>query len=157
MEVSAALKRCDVLLGLNDEALAKIASLPSCHTGKCEAGANLFKEGNLAEHFYLLDEGKVNLIMEATGDPPRSAVVETVTKGGVFGWSALVPPHILTHSAVCVEPSRVVVINGEELARLMDNDPSIGYEVMRGLVRVIGSRLRHTQRLFISTGRAMIL
>lgn len=156
MAVLAALKRCDVLLGLEDSDLAKIASLPSSRMEVYQAGATIFKEGDVAEDFYLLDEGKVNLTMEVAAYPFQAPVVETINKGDVFGWSALVAPHILTHSAICIEPSRVVIIKGKELSALMDNDPRLGYEIMQGLVRVIGSRLRHTQRLFISNGQRMI-
>ncbi len=150
MSVLAALKRCDVLLGLTDADLARIASLPSSREEVYLVGETIFEEGGVAVNMYLLDEGKINLTMEA-------AVVETVTKGSVLGWSALVAPHILTVSAVCVERCRVVIIKGKELTNLMDNEPSIGYEIMRGLVRVISSRLRNTQRLILSSGQTLIL
>jgi len=157
MGITEVLKRCDMLLGLDDSALAKVAGLPSCHMETYQAEAGLFKEGEVAENLYVLDEGKVNLTMTMVADPLQSAVVETVTKGGIFGWSALVAPHILTYSAICMGPSRVLVVKGKELRSLMDSEPFIGYEVMRGLVRVIGSRLRHTQRLCVNAGQAMIL
>ncbi|OGO04350.1 MAG: hypothetical protein A2Y60_03185 [Chloroflexi bacterium RBG_13_54_9] len=157
MAVLAALKRCDVLLGLTDGDLAKIANLPSSREEAYQVGETIFEEGDVAENLYLLDEGKVNLTMEVGPYPLPAAVVETVTKGGVFGWSALVVPHILTHSAICVERCRVITIKGKELTNLMDDEPGIGYEIMNGLVRVISSRLRNTQRLIISSGQTMIL
>jgi len=157
MAVLAALKRCDVLLGLKDSDLIKIASLPSSCEEVYQGGETIFKEGDVAENLYLLDEGKVSLKMGVKPYPLQAAVVEMVTKGGVFGWSALVAPHILTQSAICVERCRVTTIKGQELTDLMDNEPNIGYEIMRGLVRVISSRLRNTQRLIISNGQTMIL
>ena len=153
----AALRRCDLLLGLDDAALAKIANLPSSSAETYQAGTELFKEGDTAEHLYILDEGYVNLGMDINADPRQSAVVETVTKGSVFGWSALVPPYVYTHSGICTGLVKVAVIRGNELRSLMDNDHHIGYEVMKGLVRVISARLRLVQRQYIKSRRRMIL
>ena len=79
--------------------------------------------------------------------------VDTITKGDVFGWSSLVTPHSLTMSAICTKPSSVLVVDGAELGELMDNNYSLGYEIMKGLVRVIGARLRDLRGRFAGKER----
>jgi len=145
------LARCEVFLGLDDSDLQKIAVLPSCRLEVYEAGETISQQGEVAQKLYVLDEGKVSLVVNLfpqIAQPARQVVIDTVTTGGIFDWSALVPPHILTRSVVCVEQARVLAINGAELLQLMEHEPHIGYEVMSGLTRVIGWRLREVQKLF---------
>jgi hypothetical protein len=54
-------------------------------------------------------------------------------------------------SAICIKRSTVVTISGIELNKLMDCNHSLGYEVMKSLVRVIGNRLRDLQSKFVGT------
>ena len=73
--------------------------------------------------------------------------------GGTFGWHALVPPHVFILSAICQVSSKAVVISGKELRILFDKEPYIGYEVLKNLVPVIGTRFRMLEQLLI-TGKA---
>lgn len=154
------LKRCEVFLGLDDSELQKLVDLPSCREEAYEAQEIIFKEGEEARHVYVLEEGQVILTVKMpTGPPkpPKQTVVRTITKGGTFGWSALVPPHVLTMSAICKEPSKVVAISGKELQTLFDKDYRLGYEVMNSLLRVIGSRVRNIEQLLITGKRSPFL
>ena len=140
-------------MGLDDNELQKIAALPSCRQEVYKVGETISSQGQVAQNLYVLDQGKVNLVVNLPVTPSRSArqvVVDTVTRGGIFDWSALVPPHILTRSVVCAEPTRVLSINGAELLHLMESAPHIGYQVMKGLVHIIGWRLREAQRVLAS-------
>lgn len=152
------LKRCEVFLGLADEDLEKIALLSSCQVRSCKAGVAVFKEGEEASTFYVLDEGRIILTMKlSTGGSSREEIVDVVTKGGILSWSVLVAPYILTRSAKCIVPCRMLSIDGEDLRQFLDKEPYIGYEIMKGLVRVIASRLRDTQWLLAFGKRRVTL
>jgi CRP-like cAMP-binding protein len=147
-----ALKRCELFLGLDNNALQRIADLSSCQEKVYQSQEIIFEEGEDAEHLYVLEEGRVNLVVKIpTGSSPlpEQTVVHTITKGGIFGWSALVPPHVFTMSAIAKEPSKVVAIGGNELRHLFDKDTHLGYEVMNSLIRVIGARVRNIEQLLI--------
>lgn len=147
-EVVEILKRCEVFLGLTDDELEKIATLTSCQERSYEAGEFILREGEEASDLYVLVEGRVRLTMKLTGGQGgKEEIVDRVTKGGVLGWSVLVAPHILTRSASCAVPCKVLSINGLELRQFLDKEPHIGYEVAKGLLDVIASRLMNTQRL----------
>jgi CRP-like cAMP-binding protein len=150
------LKRCEVFLGLSDSALHKIASLPSCREETYQVGEIMFREGDRAVDIHVLAEGKVSLVagmLPGSLQPKGEVIVDILTKGGVCCWSALMPPHELTLSGICAKPSKVVAINGAELISLMDKEPHIGYEVMKGFLRVIGNRVRDLEQLLISGKR----
>lgn len=155
MSILETLKRSELFLGLENVDIEKIVGLPSCRVREYDDEAMIFKEGEKAKDFYVLEEGKVSLVLKI----PASASGErehtewrTITRGGIFGWSALVPPHIRIGAAVSRGASRIVCINGKELRTLFDNDKQVGYEVMKSLVRVIGSRVWNIERL-LTTGK----
>ena len=153
MGIEETLKRAEVFLGLEDDDLSKIAALPSCREEVYEAGDTIFHFEDEARFLYVLQEGQVDLTMEVTSTytAGTEVVIDTVRKGGFFGWSALVKPHSYVMAAVCRKPSRVVAISGTELTALFDADNCIGYKVMRSLTHIIGTRLRYLEQL-IATG-----
>lgn len=153
MGIEETLKRAEVFLGLEDDDLRRIAALPSCREEAYEAGDVIFHSGDEARFLYILQEGQVELTVEAPSDFVAGAAVaiNTIRKGGCFGWSALVKPHSYVMAARCRKPSRVVVLSGTELNALFDTDNRIGYKVMRSLMQIIGTRLRYLEQL-LATG-----
>jgi len=153
MGIEETLKRTEVFLGLDDGDLHKIASLPSCREIACQAQETIFRAGDKAKNLYVLEEGQIDLVMMIRPDsqqPAMQVTIDTVTKGGFFGWSALVPPHSYVMSAICQQPSRVVIMSGAELDRLFDEDNNIGYKVLQSLTRIIGMRLRDVEHVLIT-------
>lgn len=148
MELLQLLKRCEAFVGLDDNELQKIADLPSWRRNTYSAGDFIFREGALSKDFYVLEEGEISLMVASRKGATKALVqvpVDTVTRGDVFGWSSLVAPHSRNMSAVCVKRSTVVAVSGTELNELMDCNHSLGYEVMKSLVRVIARRLKDLQ------------
>jgi toluene monooxygenase system ferredoxin subunit len=145
MNLVPALRRCEVFVGLDDSDLEKVAALPSWRKETYKKGEFIFQENVAAKDFYILEDGEVRLVTGINKEDSSGVAqvpVDTITKGDVFGWSSLVAPHFLTLSAMCVKPSSILAVSGSELNALMDSNHSLGYEVMKGLVRVIGARLR---------------
>lgn len=58
------------------------------------------------------------------------------------GFSTLTYPYIYATSAVCVEPVRVIVIDGEPLRTYLKEHPEAGFKVMNALAALIGGRYR---------------
>jgi CRP/FNR family cyclic AMP-dependent transcriptional regulator len=148
MDIVKLLKRCEVFIGLDDSDLQKIADLPSWRRNTYNAGDFIFYEAAAANDFHILEEGEISLLVTSRKAGTKKLVqipVDTVTKGDIFGWSSLVVPHSRNMSALCVKRSTVVAVSGTELNELMDRNHSLGYEVMKSLVRVVARRLRDLQ------------
>lgn len=144
------LKRFRIFEGLNEGQLERIAAL--CREEVHDAGVEIFREGEEAEYLYLLLVGTVALEMQIQAwpqEPPRRVVIEVVTRGEPFGWSALAEPYILTLSAKTLERTRVILIKGVDLYQLFERDQEIGYLVMERLTSVVGRRLRDTREKLI--------
>lgn len=151
MTAQQTLRECAVFSGLTNAELEKIAS--SALEKSYEAGITVLQEGGPAEELLVIREGKVAVQMtlpKAQGEMSRKVTVEVVTRGEVVGWSAIVEPHIYAFSAVCLQKATALSLSGNKLRWLLRDDPRIGYEVLKGLIKVVASRLEETRHLLIS-------
>ncbi len=138
------LRQTDLLAGLSDWALAKIMGI--CREDVFGPGDIIFTEGTDAEDVHLLLEGQVVLEIQINAVQRRvTTTVDTVNRGHIFGWSALVEPHVLTASARCTQAARVALMNGTALLGIFKEYPEIGYAVMKNLSGIISSRLTATR------------
>ncbi len=108
-----------------------------------EAGAALAREGDPAEHFYLIREGRVSLELPA---PHGGTVkIQTIDAGEVVGWSWLMPPYQWQFDISAVTPVRALEMDGTCLRGKCDADPRLGYELMKRFSRVMVERLASTR------------
>jgi CRP/FNR family cyclic AMP-dependent transcriptional regulator len=108
-----------------------------------DEGEVIFEERTEARHVFLLAEGRVALRFRLPLKPlTRETTIDTVSKGEVFAWSALVKPHRLTATAICSERAKCLVFEGEDLHRIFQENNHIGYVVIENLAAVIAGRLR---------------
>ena len=107
------------------------------------ADSFLFREGEPAETFYLIREGKVALEIAAPG---RGAlVVQTLGPGDVAGFSWLFDPHRWEFDGRAVERVLAVQMDGACLRGKCDADPRLGYELMQRFAGLMTTRLQATR------------
>ena len=100
-------------------------------------GDFLFREGDYAEYFYVLLEGRVRLSMGETGK-----VVYIVDRPGeAFGWSSLVGRDVYSATAECVLASKFFRIDKEEFEKILKKKPADGMTFFRRLAGILGERL----------------
>jgi CRP-like cAMP-binding protein len=110
------------------------------------AGKSIFREGQLANRFYLILEGEVALesaAKEKVGDPD---LIQTIGAGDVLGWSWLFPPYCWHFDARAVKPTKAIFIYATRVRELCENDHDLGYELMRRMAEVVIERLQATRR-----------
>jgi CRP-like cAMP-binding protein len=105
-----------------------------------QPGEQIFAENQEAHSICLLIEGRVGLQMDIGGG--RRLVVGTVDEGEIFAWSGLVPPYQFTATATAVEPACVAIFKSEDLTRVFDRNPRLGYVVMAQVAFLAVQRLR---------------
>ena len=106
-------------------------------------GQLIFREGDLANRFYLIEEGKVAL--ETQTGSKRAALIQTVGAGEVLGWSWLFPPYYWHFNARAMEPTSAIFFYGTHLRDRCDEDHDFGYELMKCMTAVIIQRLQSTR------------
>jgi CRP/FNR family transcriptional regulator, cyclic AMP receptor protein len=103
-------------------------------------GEYLFREGEVADRFFLLDRGRVGLETHAPGRPAH--LLDSVAGGGVAGWSWLVPPHRWFFDGRVVEDVTAAVVDGASLRAALDEHPDAGSEVLQRVTHVLYERLQ---------------
>jgi len=129
------------LRGLKQEHLELLVGCAS--NVRFEAGAFVFRQGQEADHFYILRDGKVAVELFA---PQRGAVtIDTYGEGDVLGWSWLIPPYHWRFDARATEPTRAIALDARCMRTKCENDHDLGYELMKRFARIIEQRLDATR------------
>ncbi|HEX8977010.1 MAG TPA: cyclic nucleotide-binding domain-containing protein [Solirubrobacteraceae bacterium] len=108
-----------------------------------EGGTLLLREGEPAEHFYLIREGAVALEVHSPGH--GSIVIETLHAGDVVGWSWLFAPYRWQLDGRVLELTRLVVFDGACLRNKCEADHELGYQLMRRFAGNLVDRLQATR------------
>ncbi len=108
-----------------------------------DAGTSIGREGDPADRFFVLRHGRVALEVHA---PDRgSIVVATLSPGDVLGWSWLFPPYRWRFDSRALDTVRAVALDGVCLRGKCDEDPRLGYELVRRFARIMVDRLESTR------------
>lgn len=142
------IRESELFKGLSQDVLEKILSL--CREAEYPRGATIFSEHSPAERLYVLEYGLVTLRIDTPAGGEKVMVTAIRDRGEVFGWSALVEPHVYTSTAVCLESCRVVALEGAGLLRTLEENPEAGFVVMKRLATIVASRLRKAQTALTS-------
>ncbi len=140
------LRQSDVFEGLDDDELATIAKMAREET--YEAGTRIFAENEDAKDLYIVVQGRVAILIDLGRG--KQTVVDTVTRNGSFGWSAMVPPYVYTGSAKCSERTKVVIVPGADLRELCHANCRTCFTIMERMATVISARLKDTRLPLIS-------
>jgi CRP/FNR family cyclic AMP-dependent transcriptional regulator len=105
-----------------------------------QAGEVIFREGEMANRFYLITKGAV--VLETYSKDGGSALVEKIGAGDVLGWSWLFPPYYWRMDARAVEASNAIFFYGTRLRHEAEQNHDLGYELMRRVAAVAIQRLQ---------------
>jgi CRP-like cAMP-binding protein len=108
----------------------------------------LFREGEPANEFYLIQRGRIAL--EAHEPTKGTMLVQTLCDGDVLGWSWLFPPFVWHFQARAIEPAGAIALNGAHLLIAAERDHEFGYELMKRLTQVVIRRLQATRRKLLA-------
>ena len=106
-------------------------------------GDYLLRDGDPADEFYLIREGRVALEINIPGKP--GLTFQTLDPGDLVGVSWLVPPYRWVHDARAVEEVRAIGLNARCLRGKCNEDHDLGYEMMNLFVPVLIQRLQATR------------
>jgi|SRR5687767_5435741 len=108
------------------------------------SGEQIFREGDMANRFYLIESGRVQLETHIRdhGDVP----IQAIGAGDVLGWSWLFPPYYWHFDARALEPVRAIFLYGSRLLVHCETDRNFGYELMKRTAAVLIQRLNSTRR-----------
>ncbi|MEN4013351.1 MAG: Crp/Fnr family transcriptional regulator [Bellilinea sp.] len=132
------LKAIPWFLELKPQQISALAAISSIMT--IEAGNSIFCEGDRVDNIYIVLSGAIGMDMAV----PTQGIVRIYTAEAldIIGWSKLTPVvRQRTASAIALQDSTLLVINGDALSQLCDDDVRVGYIIMRRLANVVASNL----------------
>jgi len=97
----------------------------------------IFRQGEPARHFFILNEGRIRLTL---GQGELLAYVAS-DPNDLIGWSSLVDNETYTASAECLVPVKVLRIAKQRLDEILLEDPTSGMAFFKNLAAIIGRRL----------------
>ena len=142
---NALLAKHPLFADLPDEYARTLLSTASEAT--CDEGQIIFREGEPADRFYLIIEGRVDL--EAFSLQYGSMVIDELESGDAFGWSVLVPPHRWRFDARARSRTRLLVLDGPALREHSEKDPGLGYALLQRFAMLLEQRLQAVRRQLI--------
>jgi CRP/FNR family cyclic AMP-dependent transcriptional regulator len=104
-----------------------------------EAGNFIFREGEPANRFYLIEHGKVALESSTLGERVR---IEEIGEGDLLGWSWLFPPYAWHFTARALERTSAIFFYGTVLREYSEKDPALGFELFKRMSAVMLRRLQ---------------
>lgn len=141
-----ALRSIPWFLDFNSKQMDRIAGISSIMD--VNAGETIFCEGDRVDNMYIILDGQVDVAMTVPGlGEHRIYVAEALD---IIGWSKMTPVvRQRVASTKAITDTRLLVVNGDDLADLCEEDHHIGYVVVRRLGNVVATNLLHTKLLLL--------
>jgi CRP/FNR family transcriptional regulator, cyclic AMP receptor protein len=121
-----ALKRVPLFEGLSRRELVQLERV--CEDLEVEQGTVLCKEGDVGREFFVLVDGKVQVIR-------KGRRVVTLTGGDFLGEIALLTELPRTATATAETPVRLFVLTSREFHAVLDQHRNVERKVLRALAR----------------------
>lgn len=102
-----------------------------------------FTEGEPANWFYVIRKGKVAL--EISGVERGPIRIQTLEEGEIFGWSWLIPPYRWAFTAMAIEETSTIALDGKCLRGKCEKNHDLGYELLKRFSIVLAKRLEWTR------------
>ena len=105
-----------------------------------QPGEALFKEGDIGDRAFVVQEGVIDIVKNATdGD----VVLGSIEKGGIFGEMALISQSKRTATAITKMECELLYLGNDDFQQLLQDNQEISYN----LCQLLSSRLASTNRL----------
>jgi CRP-like cAMP-binding protein len=161
MSHAGMLRQADIFQDLTPEQIERIASI--CEEKRYSVGEMVFEEKSSSDELYIIARGQVEILIDPAlvsdrpDAPSRPTTIAILRRGQSFGEMALVDRGVRSASARCASPeTRLIIIPREELIRICDDDPVLGYRLMYNLaadlaLKIRGSGLMIREKLLYSS------
>lgn len=116
-----------------------------------DKGQIIFREGDPANGFYLLETGSV--VLEAKTRAGQPVVIDTVSAGEPLGWSWLFPPYIWEFDARATKACKAICLSGIMLRQHRDEDLTLSHELHKRVSEVMVRRLQAARSKLIGEHR----
>ncbi len=140
MAIKELLKKVDILNGLSDAQIDRVASI--CREQSFDKGEVIVQQDAETADLYIIRNGLVEVVVDA---PTAGKVIPIITlgEGQVFGEMSLVDQGARSATVrSVVDGTRLYTVNRDEFMRLCAEDTAIGFVVMKNIAADLSFKLR---------------
>lgn len=106
------------------------------------AGTEVFKPGDETDAFYIILDGKVEIVLPT---PSGKTTIATLSNRSVFGEMSFIGKRPRSALAKAIEDTRVNRIDGPQFQDMLDKGDLAAYKVMANFAKLIAGRLRKVE------------
>jgi CRP-like cAMP-binding protein len=113
---------------------------------KADPGVEIIREGDGGDFMLMVLEGRVEVLKRDRWNTPQ--VLASVDAGRTLGEMSMIDGEPRFATCIAAEPAMIAVLDRENLARIIVEQPLLGAKLLMELVLMLSQRLRATsQRL----------
>jgi len=113
-----------------------------------QKGQIIFREGDIANRFYLIETGQV--VLESSNEQREPLIIDTIGAGDLLGWSWMFPPFTWRFTARAIERTSAIFFYGTILREYCERDPSLGYDLLKRMAPVMIKRMQASRRKMLA-------
>lgn len=140
------LSATNLTVGLNDNEITALISVAEFRIYK--RGTPIILEDSKSRDLYVISEGRASVRISLPSDEEREEIVYTMREGQVFGELSLVDGSPRSATVRAEDDVSAFVFDFNKLNNLLENQPRIGYFLMRNIAAIISNRMRNTNMLW---------
>ncbi len=112
-----------------------------------QPGETLFRQGDQGDCLFVIQEGRLEIVVEQDGQP---VTIAERAAGECVGEMALFEREARMATVRAMERTRVITVDRKNLLRRIHDDPSLGYR----LIQTLSQRLRQLSQEVVRLKRA---
>lgn len=104
-----------------------------------EPGQTLFRQGERARHFYLIQNGGILVEIPAITGP--TLTIQSLGADQILGWSWLIPPYQWNFQARAEAATALLEFDGDPVLARCEAEPEFGYALLKRFASLMSERL----------------
>ncbi len=141
------LKQAEIFDGMDSAQLGLISTC--CQEKSFSAGEIILPEGATSDELYVIANGEVEILVDpdlvsAQPEEHDPVAIATLERGQSFGEIALVDRGMRSASVRAKQDTRLLVMPREQLIRLCEAHPELGYRLMYNLAADLAFKMRNS-------------
>jgi CRP/FNR family cyclic AMP-dependent transcriptional regulator len=138
--IHALIPRCSLLENFSPAEIRLLTQF--MHIYRAGVGAELIREGEPGDFMLMILEGKVEV--RKRDREGKTQVVAVVDAGKTLGEMSMIDGEARFATCVAIEPAMLAILDRENLARIIVEQPMLGAKILMELVLILSQRLRTT-------------
>ena len=139
-QIHALIPKCTLLENFAPAEVRLLAHFMDVY--RAEPGVEIIREGDGGDFMLMIVEGQVEVHKRDRWNTPQ--LLATVDAGRTLGEMSMIDGEARFATCIAVEPALLAVLDRENLARIIVEQPLLGAKILMELVLMLSQRLRAT-------------